>query len=52
MELEPIYKRVIGLHVHQAQTTACALIEHADGTVRTELRQFGGFKKDKRALAQ
>lgn len=52
MELEPIYKRVIGLDVHQAQITACALIEQADGAVRTEQRQFGGFKKDRRALAQ
>lgn len=52
MELEPIYKRVIGLDVHQAQITACALIEQADGSVRTEQRQFGGFKKDRRALAQ
>lgn len=52
MELEPIYKRVIGLDVHQAQITACALIEQADGSVWTEQRQFGGFKKDRRALAQ
>jgi len=52
MELEPIYKRVIGLDVHQAQITACALIEQADGSVLTEQRQFGGFKKDRRELAQ
>lgn len=52
MELEPIYKRVIGLDVHQAQITACALIEQADGSIRIEQQQFGGFKKDRRALAQ
>lgn len=52
MELEPIYQRVIGSDVHQAQITACALIEQADGSVRTKQRQFGGFKKDRRALAQ
>jgi len=52
MELEPIYKRVIGLDIHQTQITACALIEQADGAVHVEQRQFGAFKKDRRALAQ
>lgn len=27
MELVALYKRVIGLDIHQAQITACALIE-------------------------
>lgn len=52
MELVALYKRVIGLDIHQAQITACALIEEADGTTRTEQRQFGGFKRDRQALAQ
>ncbi len=51
MELTALYKRVIGLDIHQAQITACALIEEADGTARIEQRQFGGFKRDRRALA-
>lgn len=52
MELVALYKRVIGLDVHQAQITACALIEECDGLIRIEQRQFGAFKKDRRALAQ
>ena len=52
MELVALYKRVIGLDVHQAQITACALIEECDGTTRIEQRQFGAFKKDRRALAE
>ncbi len=52
MELVALYKRVIGLDVHQAQITACALIEECDGLIRIEQRQFGTFKKDRRALAQ
>lgn len=52
MELVALYKRVIGLDVHQAQITACALIEEADGTTRIEQRQFGAFKRDRRALAE
>ena len=52
MELVALYKRVIGLDVHQAQITACALIEELDGTTRIEQRQFGAFKRDRRALAE
>ena len=51
MELVALYKRVIGLDIHQAQITACALIEEPDGTPRIEQRQFGGFKRDRRDLA-
>jgi transposase len=52
MELVSIFKRVIGLDVHQAQVTACAIIEEPDGQVIVEQRQFGAFKKDRRALAE
>lgn len=52
MELTPLYKRVIGLDVHQAQISACAIIEQADGTATIERREFGGFKRDRRALAE
>jgi hypothetical protein len=31
MELAALYKRVVGLDVHQAQIAACALIEECDG---------------------
>ena len=47
MELMALYKRVIGLDIHQAQITACALIEEPDGNSRIEQRQFGGFKRDR-----
>ena len=51
-ELVALYKRVIGFDVHQVQITACALIEEDDdGTTSIERRQFGAFKKDRRALA-
>lgn len=52
MELIALHKRVIGLDVHQAQITACAIIEEADGNIRIEQRQFGAFKRDRRALAE
>jgi len=52
MEITPIYKRVIGLDVHQNKISACALIEQSDGTATVEQREFGGFKRDRRALAE
>ena len=52
MKIAPMYKRVIGLDVHQAKISACAVIEQADGTMTVEHHEFGGFKRDRRALAQ
>lgn len=52
MELAPIYRRVIGLDVHQAQITACAIVEETDGSTRLNFCEFGTFKKDRRALAE
>jgi transposase len=52
MELVALHKRVIGLDVHQAQITACALIEDSEGNTRIEQQQFGAFKRDRQALAQ
>ncbi len=43
---------MIGLDVHQAQITACALIEEEDGTARIVQQQFGAFKRDRRSLAE
>jgi transposase len=51
VELPALYKSVIGLDIHQAQITACALIEEPDGCTRIEQRQFGGFARDRRELA-
>jgi transposase len=52
MDLKAIHRRVIGLDVHQAKITACALIEHDDGRIECQLQEFGAFKRDRRALAQ
>lgn len=52
MELTPIFNRVIGLDIHQAQITACAILADGNGDASVERRQFGTFKKDRRALAE
>ena len=48
----PLYQRVIGLDVHQAKITACAIVEHNDGEIEIIEREFGAFKRDRRALAE
>ena len=52
MDIVPIYKRVIGLDVHQAQITCCAIVELPDGGLTYERREFGGFMRDRKALAE
>ncbi len=52
MELEPIYRCVAALEVHQAKLTVCVLYEDDAGETRVELREFGGFKRDRRAMAE
>lgn len=52
MDLTPMHKRVIALDVHQAKITACAMVEHDDGRLEVIKRDFGAFKRDRRALAQ
>ena len=38
MDITPIYKRVIGLDIHQNKISACAIAEQPDGTVTIEHR--------------
>ncbi len=52
MELTPIFNAVVALDVHQVKITACALFANASGEVQRELKEFGGFKRDRRALAE
>jgi hypothetical protein len=52
MDITPIYRRVIGLDVHQTQFTARAIIGQTDGGVTHERREFGCFKRDRTVLAQ
>lgn len=52
MEIAPLYDRVLGLDIHHAQITACAITVDVDGIVVVEHRQFGTFKRDRRALAE
>lgn len=52
MELPALFQCVVGLDVHQAKISACAMIEQPDGTLTIEHREFGAFKRDRRALAE
>jgi transposase len=49
--LQPIYRRVAGIDVHRMLHVVTAVIENPDGTIEQSSRNFGGFKRDCRALA-
>ncbi len=51
MELTAIYRCAAALDIHQAKLTVCILYENEMGEVITELKEFGGFKKDRLAMA-
>jgi len=50
--LKPILRCVAALDIHQSLLTVCVLYEDESGTTRVELREFGGFKRDRRAMAE
>lgn len=49
--LQAIYRRVAGIDVHRMLHVVTVVIEHADGTIEQQSRQFGGFRRDCRELA-
>lgn len=51
-ELQPLHDRVAALDVHLNQVTVCVLIRQPDGQTQMHLREFGGFKRDRREMAE
>lgn len=49
--LQPLHRRVAGIDVHRMLHVVTVLIEQADGRIERTTRQFGGFRRDCRALA-
>lgn len=49
--LSPILRRVAGIDVHRMLHVVTVLIEQPDGSIERHSREFGGFKRDCRALA-
>lgn len=49
--LQPLHRRVAGIDVHRMLHVVTALIEQADGSMQRQTREFGGFRRDCRALA-
>lgn len=50
-QLEILHKRVAGIDVHRMKHVVTVLIEDAAGNLTRHPREFGGFKRDLRALA-
>ena len=51
LSLETLHKRVADIDVHRMKHVITALIEDDAGNLSKETREFGGFKRDLKALA-
>jgi transposase len=49
--LSPLHRRVAGIDVHRMLHVVTVLIEETDGTITKHQREFGGFKRDMKAMA-
>ena len=49
--LSPLYRRVAGVDVHRMLHVVTALVEQEDGTIKQHSQEFGGYRRDCRALA-
>lgn len=49
--LSPLYRRVAGIDVHRMLHVVTVVVEQDDGGIEQISREFGGFKRDCRALA-
>lgn len=49
--LRALYRRVAGIDVHRMLHVVTVLIEQPDGSMQRHTREFGGFRRDCRALA-
>jgi transposase len=50
--LSPLHRRVAGIDVHRMLHVVTVLVEQPDGSISKHSREFGGFKRDCRALAE
>ena len=50
--LQPMHRRVAGVDVHRMQHAVTVLLELQDRQIQREQRQFGGFQRDVRGLAE
>ena len=49
--LRALHRRVAGIDVHRMLHVVTVLIEQSDGSMQRQTREFGGFRRDCRALA-
>ena len=50
--LQALHRRVAGIDVHRMLHVVTVLIEQEDGSMQRQAREFGGFRRDCRALAE
>ena len=51
MDIQPIFRCAVGMDVHLTVIAVCVIIAEAGGEPEVHRRQFGTFKRDRRAMA-
>lgn len=51
-DLNPIFSSSVGIDVHHNKLVVCILYKGENDEMKMELREFGGFKRDRREMAQ
>jgi transposase len=52
MHIEPIYRCAVGIDVHLSLLVVCVIVAPDGAEPQVHLREFGAFKRDRRAMAQ
>jgi len=52
MDLIPICRSAVGMDVHLSMIEVCAIVEDPNGEARVHRRRFGGFRRDRLAMAE
>jgi transposase len=52
MDLIPICRSAVGMDVHLSMIEVCAIVEDPNGEAQVHRRRFGGFRRDRLAMAE
>lgn len=52
MDIQPIHRCAVGIDVHLHSIVVCIIVGDIGATPEIHQRQFGGFKRDRRAMAE
>ncbi len=52
MDIQPIFRCAVGMDIHLALICVCLIVAQPGLEPEVHRREFGGFKRDRRAMAE